>query len=384
MKNKITAPFSCLHSAKTLLCGAAVASLLGLSPVLGSPEAVAQPSMEQMFNSSGTNEALSADRRQAVIDGVIQQMRAGYAVEAMGEKMAQAIEKKRDAGGYNKVTRVIDLAAELTADLKAVSQDKHLKVIYRGAAMRPMGPPPPPKPGEKVADVIAGNPVRSNFEYHEARWLPGNVGYLKVSSFAAPAALSETARSSAMAFLGNTEALIIDLRDNQGGAADNPLRLMSYFFEKPTLVGTTHWRASGRVDEVWTQDLGGFAYGETKPVYILINKVTFSSGESMAYNMQGLGRAKTVGETSAGGAHPTLMSFVDEQFAILLPSAYGLNAKTKANWERVGVKPDIAAPAAKALDAAYAAALKDLISKAESPERAASLQEALKKIGEKK
>ncbi|MDX6081093.1 hypothetical protein SIL81_06115 [Xanthomonas campestris pv. incanae] len=58
--------------------------------------------------------------------------------------------------------------------------------------------------------------VKGNFAFDKVQRLPGNIGYEKFRLFAYPYLAAATA-SSATDFVANTDALIIDLRDNGGG-----------------------------------------------------------------------------------------------------------------------------------------------------------------------
>ncbi|WP_407468327.1 hypothetical protein ABFU06_09540 [Xanthomonas campestris pv. raphani] len=58
--------------------------------------------------------------------------------------------------------------------------------------------------------------VKGNFAFDKVQRLPGNIGYEKFRLFAYPYLVAATA-SSATDFVANTDALIIDLRDNAGG-----------------------------------------------------------------------------------------------------------------------------------------------------------------------
>ncbi|MHC9310142.1 hypothetical protein [Xanthomonas campestris] len=58
--------------------------------------------------------------------------------------------------------------------------------------------------------------VKGNFAFDKVQRLPGNIGYEKFRLFAYPYLAAANA-SSATDFVANTDALIIDLRDNGGG-----------------------------------------------------------------------------------------------------------------------------------------------------------------------
>ncbi|WP_407463546.1 hypothetical protein [Xanthomonas campestris] len=58
--------------------------------------------------------------------------------------------------------------------------------------------------------------AKDNFAFDKVQRLHGNIGYAKFCFFAYPYLAAATA-SSATDFVANTDALIIDLRDNAGG-----------------------------------------------------------------------------------------------------------------------------------------------------------------------
>ena len=88
------------------------------------------------------------------------------------------------------------------------------------------------------------------------------------------------------------------------------------------------------------------------PLYILVSSKTFSTGEMFAYGLQKAGRAKIVGEPSAGAAHGTDTIDIGHNITMVLPVNRLAHAKTKANWQGTGVIPDVPTPADKALDVA--------------------------------
>jgi len=88
------------------------------------------------------------------------------------------------------------------------------------------------------------------------------------------------------------------------------------------------------------------------PVYILTSKRTFSAGEDFSYSMQQIKRAQVVGDTTAGGAHPTRPYPLKGGFVAEIPYARSVNPYSKKNWEGIGVIPDLPVPSSKALEKA--------------------------------
>lgn len=65
---------------------------------------------------------------------------------------------------------------------------------------------------------------------------------------------------------------------------------------------------------------------------------------------------------------------VGNGIVVAIPTARATNFVTKTNWEHVGVKPDIAVPAAQALQTAHAAILRTLVSSAKDNDERTTLQ----------
>jgi C-terminal processing protease CtpA/Prc len=160
-----------------------------------------------------------------------------------------------------------------------------------------------------------------------------------------------------MRAVANTHALILDLRTNRGGSGDGMLYLAGYFFATPTVVARLYSRDPDDTTVLRTSDVGGPRYLD-RPLYILTSRRTFSAGEAAAYHLKYSAHARTVGDTTGGGAHRMRSVDLNEDFMLLLPYTRVANAVTNGDWERTGVVPDIAVPAANALDTAYAVALR--------------------------
>lgn len=93
-------------------------------------------------------------------------------------------------------------------------------------------------------------------------------------------------------------------------------------------------------------------------------------------------RATLVGEVTGGGAHFGNDVLLPEGIIAFNPTGRAINPATKANWERVGVHPDLVTSASDAMKIAYAASLKDIIATADDPEQREGLSGLLVRVEE--
>jgi hypothetical protein len=326
-------------------------TLIGLAAILLAAAAHAQP--PQPGPPPGPLDAAS---RAAVVKGAADALRQRYVYPDVGERAAQALEAALAAGKYDAITEPWAFAQRLTEDLAAVAHDKHMRIAARG------GPPPGPAPGGAApagappgAGPPAGPPPRSEAGIARADRLPGNIGYIEVVALP-PLEAFKAPTDKAMGALKDTRALILDLRRNGGGTPFAEAYLVSYFVDpaKPVAVNKFISRNAG-TDTFHTEEFKSsstpYFYGG-KPVYVLTSGFTFSGGEAVAYDLQALKLAKTVGDVTGGGANPGGMMPITPDFGMFVPTGRPENPVTGKNWEGVGVQPDVAAPAADALKVA--------------------------------
>ena len=190
--------------------------------------------------------------------------------------------------------------------------------------------------------------------------LSRGVGYLKLNGFSGAPKAGETA-AAAMNFLAGSKALIIDLRENGGGSPDMIQILSTYLFDGDLVhLNSFYYRPSDETTQRWTLPYVPGDRLANSDVYILTSGNTFSAAEEFTYNLKNLKRAKIIGETTGGGAHPGGMMPASEYFAVFVPSGRAINPITNTNWEGVGVAPDIDIPASEALDKAHYLAVSKL------------------------
>src|SRR4051812_34229859 len=74
--------------------------------------------------------AITAKFRGETIDSALQLLQEKYAYPEIALKMEAAIRAKQIGGEYDSITDGNELAEKLTGDLRAVFDDKHLRVSY--------------------------------------------------------------------------------------------------------------------------------------------------------------------------------------------------------------------------------------------------------------
>ncbi len=317
---------------------------------------------------------VTPQERAAVIEGSIAKLNEIYVFPETAKRMESALRARVAKGEYNSITSAKELSQKLTADLREVSKDKHLNVMYFPDGAKEPGPEGPK--GEELKKQLEYM-ERVNYGFEKAERMQGNIGYVEIRGFVPPSFGGEVA-SHAMSFVAGTDALIVDLRRNGGGEPAMIAYVLSYLFDEPTHLNDIWERVGEKTQQWWTLDhVPGRRFGGQKPVYVLTSKNTFSGGEEFAYNLKNLKRATLLGEATGGGAHPVRPVKVSEHFMIGVPFARAISPMTRTNWEGTGVAPDVVMPADTALDAAYVMALEKVIETAKNPMQKQQLQNLL-------
>nr|AQQ75162.1 hypothetical protein [uncultured bacterium] len=287
---------------------------------------------------------LDAKSRARVVDSVADAFDSTYVYPDVGKQMAAAVRGKEAGGAYRDAIFGQDLARRLADDLREISHDKHVDVQFSFFA-RPAEPPAAQSERESRRLVAV------NCGFAKAEHLKPNIGYLKFDVFGDPKVCAPTA-AAAMTLLSDAEALILDLRQNAGGAPGMSEFIATYLFDQRTHLDDMYNRVEDTITESWTLPYVPGRKFLDKPVYVLVSSRTFSAAEALSYELKHLKRATLVGETTLGGAHPTDTRRLDDHFSARVPFARSINPITRTNWEGVGVEPDVKVPAAEALDTA--------------------------------
>ncbi len=293
--------------------------------------------------------------RTAVIDSLISELNNDYVFAETAKKMETDLRARQTSKDYDSITSARAFAEKLTADLQSVSKDKHLRVRFSAQPIPIRKERREPTEAERAESRWFSQ--RVNYGFEKVERLNGNVGYIDLRGFSDHEAGAETV-SAAMTLVGNTEALIFDLRQNGGGSPAMVALISSYLFgDKPVHLNSLYWRKGDKTEEFWTKPSSATKTFPNKDIYVLTSNRTFSGAEEFSYNLKNLKRATIIGETTGGGAHPGGTVRLADHFGAFIPSGRAINPITKTNWEGTGVEPDIKVPKDQALKVAYLMAL---------------------------
>ena len=289
---------------------------------------------------------LDAALRSQTIEAVILNLNQFYVYPAEAEKMAGALRAHEKKGDYNSVIDGEEFASLLTKHLLEVNHDKHLNVYYH--PFKFISDPPVLTFEELNEDRKA---MARDCGIRKVDILPNNIGYMKFDYFSDPMACGRTA-AAAISFLANTDAVIIDLRDNSGGDPRMVALICTYFFDKAVHLNDFYDRAGNLTATYWTlRYVPGVRLGQ-KPAYVLTSSRTFSGAEEFAYDLKNLKRITVVGETTGGAAHAVSPHQAGDHFTVFVPNSRSVSPQTNTDWEGTGVVPDVAVHAEDALDTA--------------------------------
>jgi len=172
---------------------------------------------------------LDATARDRVIDKVAGIVEESYVFPDTAKKMAATLRTREEDGEYNAFVDGEAFARKLTDDLQDVSHDRHIEVRFSFVVQ------PPEMFTQHAEDepTLRRQLTAINCGFEKVEHLAPNIGYLKFNLFADPEICAATA-TAAMNSLADSDALILELRDNNGGRPGMVTLIASYFFKEPT------------------------------------------------------------------------------------------------------------------------------------------------------
>lgn len=219
--------------------------IIGLVMIFGTTASAQWPD-------GGPDMTVDAKAKAEAIDALVEDLHESYVFPDVGDRVAKTLEEAQARGTYNSITNAKELSDLLNQQMSDVAHDQHLHVLYSSRA----NPPTPPSGSapQRPDPQLLLQFKKDNYSFQDVKRLDGNIGYLKMSAFS-DADQGGATVAGAMAFLANTDALIIDLRENSGGYSGMVTLLASYFFsgEPAVHLNDLEWRKKGTSEYALTQ-----------------------------------------------------------------------------------------------------------------------------------
>lgn len=343
-----------------------LALLLALAASAAAPFAAAalQPQSAAPAPPAEPGPLTAADARAAALR--LADLLAEYYVEPdVAARYAAMLRSKANAGGYDSAQSRAALAESLTADLRAVAPDNHLRVSAMGGGGGPrMVMRGPGGPG-------GGRPPGMPPAIEETRVLAPGTAYIRFNEFSGdPADVAAAERF--MAENAGARTVIFDLRTHRGGGLAEMDAMLPYLYARPTRLltmdtrgsvergsggpfneGATLRRVPAEGDIVRREHVALPHASERRlfeaRVFVLTSPFTASAAEHFALALRRTGRATLIGERTAGAGNYGGMRPIGAGLAAFVPVGMTRDPETGARWEANGVEPHVAVPAEQAL-----------------------------------
>lgn len=317
---------------------------------------------------------LDSKTMNAVIESVNDLIIEKYLFPDVAQQVTAYLNKRLENGAYDNTDNASQYANALWQDLQTSSNDNHFFIEYNPerAKLLTAQKSQSQQEIEKANQELAEKDRLTNFGFKKLEIMKGNVGYLDLRYFSNPDYAGATA-VAAMNFLANADAVIIDLRDTPGGKEIMVQLLSSYFVKAGrrgrTALTTLEQTYDKSAEQYWTISYVPGKRMYDVDLYVLTDEYTGSAAEAFAYSIKALNRGTIVGDTTAGSAHNVDFEVIQRDFVMHIPVRRPVNPVTGTNWEHTGVEPNVAVPAAQALNKAYVMALEKILGKSQDDDQ---------------
>lgn len=322
---------------------------------------------------------LTKQQKSEAIDSVVKLLNERYIFPETAKQMELFLRKQQLKKVYDTFSNGNSFAAQLTADLRSICNDKHVSIGYSAEAV-PIQRGNFMQISEEERAGYAEWLRIENYGVNKLDVLKGNIGYIDFQ-FLCGTEFAGDFYAAMMNYVQHTDALIIDFRHCRGAMSDNVISfLCSYFFADKIHLNDLYWREQNFTQQTWTQVVVPGKKYLNKPVYVLTSGSTFSGAEEMAYDLKNLKRATIIGEVTGGGANPGGSIGITDHFNMFLPVGKAINPITKTNWEGVGVQPDTLTVSKLALHKAHVTALHTVLAVTANQQRREELQKFIVQV----
>jgi hypothetical protein len=332
----------------------------------------------------------------ATIENLAAKLESEYVIPATGARYAAMLRANLSRGKYLDFGSASQLAGQLTAELRAIAPDGHLRVVTEDEGIFPPGAEPvdgqrrrlppdrvpidrnagPDAPGlgpPREVGLGSGPQPRRLDPIEDAKWIADEIAYIRFNELpGTPQSVAVVAQF--MRDHATARAMIFDARTLRGGGMAEMDIMLPYLYSRETTLVVLE--VARRFEEARPQpEAGAMLRVANGPrgmswrehfvvphptehrlfdaqVFYLTSVRTASAGEHLALALKRTHRATLVGGRTAGGNHFGGFEELGLGLSAFIPIGRTLDPDTGQDWEGIGIQPDVEVAADTALDEA--------------------------------
>lgn len=191
-------------------------------------------------------------------------------------------------------------------------------------------------------DAVEYMPEGTYFSLHYG-FLPNHkdIGFIRLTTFSID--LNNNELEMIMEHLKDTKGLVIDVRSNIGGFVELAARLTSYFTTTEYVFATNKIKNGPGPDDFASSEMkitpSGSPLTYTKPVMLLHDRVSFSSGSIFPVMMSPLDHVTTLGVTFGGGTGEIVEGLLSNGWEYIISTSNLVDSQGRPTDP--GIAPDI-------------------------------------------
>jgi len=191
-------------------------------------------------------------------------------------------------------------------------------------------------------DVQVISPADSYFEIQYG-FLPQDpeIGYIVLTTFSLSPSNQEL--ETMMEYLKDAKGIIIEIRGNFGGYIEFGARLVSFFTDREYVFATNYIKNGPGPDDYVASEMkitpSGSPFTFTKPVMILHDRISFSTGSLFPVMMSPLEQVTTVGQITGGGTGEIMEGYLANGWNYTLSTSNLVDSQ--GNSTDNGMEPDV-------------------------------------------
>ncbi len=181
--------------------------------------------------------------------------------------------------------------------------------------------------------------VRGRVDLDPVTWaiLPGGMAIVQLHEFSAGSGQELRKALQEIAASGNTQGIVLDLRNNPGGYVSEAITVASQFLPEGKTIYFQQERG-GQDQPIAT--IGNDGAAVDVPVVVLVNRASASAAEIIAGALRDNGRAVIVGERTYGTGTVVSTFELDGGSALALGTSFWKTPDGDLAW-KVGLMPDV-------------------------------------------